>query len=58
MDTVPVDKIKQFEEELADYVEQNAKDFYADIEKSKMWTDESEASLKKAIESFVKGFVK
>jgi F-type H+-transporting ATPase subunit alpha len=58
MDTVPVDKIKQFEEELADYAEQNAKDFYTDIEKSKMWTDESEASLKKAIEDFVKTFVK
>jgi len=58
MDTVPVADIKRFEEELADYAEQNAKDFYADIEKNKMWTDESEASLKKAIESFVKGFVK
>jgi F-type H+-transporting ATPase subunit alpha len=58
MDNVPVDKIKQFEEELADYAEVNAKDFYADIEKSKMWTDESEATLKKVIEDFVKGFVK
>ncbi len=56
MDTVPVDKIKQFEEELADYTEQNAKDFYTDISEKKMWTDESEASLKKAIEDFVKKF--
>ncbi len=58
MDTVPVDQIKKFEEELADYAEQNAKDFYADVAEKKMWTDESEASLKKAIEDFVKGFVK
>jgi len=58
MDTVGVDKIKQFEEELGDYTEQNAKDFYADVAEKRMWTDESEASLKKAIEDFVKGFVK
>lgn len=58
MDTVPVADIKRFEEELADYAEQNAKDFYADVAEKKMWTDESEASLKKAIEDFVKGFVK
>ncbi len=58
MDTVPVDKIKQFEEQLADYTAQNAKDFYKDVEEKKMWTDESEASLKKAIEGFVKEFVK
>ncbi len=58
MDTVPVDKIKQFEEELGDYAEQNAKDFFTDVTEKKMWTDDSEASLKKAIEDFVKGFVK
>lgn len=58
MDTVPVDKIKKFEEELADYAEVNAKDFYKDVEEKKMWSDESEASLKKAIEDFVKGFAK
>ncbi len=56
MDTVPVDKIKQFEEELADYTEQNAKDFYTDVSEKKMWTDESENSIKKAIEDFVKKF--
>lgn len=56
MDTVPVDQIKQFEEELADYAEQNAKDFFTDVTEKKMWTDESEASLKKAIEDFVKTF--
>lgn len=58
MDTVPVDQIKKFEEELADYTEVNAKDFYADVTEKKMWTDESEANLKKVIEDFVKGFVK
>jgi F-type H+-transporting ATPase subunit alpha len=58
MDNVPVDKIRQFEEELGDYAEVNAKDFYTDIAEKKMWTDESEATLKKVIEDFVKGFVK
>ena len=57
MDTVPVDKIKQFEEELADYTEQNAKDFYTDVSEKKMWTDESENSIKKAIEDFVKNLL-
>jgi len=58
MDTVPVADIKRFEEELADYVEQNAKDFYKDVAEKKMWTDSSESSLKKAIEDFVKVFTK
>lgn len=58
MDTVPVDQISKFESELGDYTEQHAKDFYSDIEKSKMWTDESEATLKKTIENFTKTFVK
>jgi F0F1-type ATP synthase alpha subunit len=56
MDTVPVEKIKEFEDALGDYTEVNAKDFYKDITEKKMWTDESEASLKSAIESFVKTF--
>lgn len=57
-DEVPLDKIKEFEKGLIDYTERNAKDFYKDVEEKKMWTDESEASLKKAIEDFKNTFVK
>jgi F-type H+-transporting ATPase subunit alpha len=53
LDTVPVEKLKEFEEGLIDYTEQNAKDFYSDIRTTKMWTDTSEESLKKAITDFV-----
>ncbi len=56
MDDVPVEKIKEFEAGLIEYTERNAKDFYKDIVEQKMWTDASEASLKKAIEEFKKGF--
>ena len=58
MDTVPVEKIKEFEAGLIDYTRQNAKAFYADVIEKKMWTDESEAELKKAIEDFKESFVK
>jgi F-type H+-transporting ATPase subunit alpha len=57
-DEVPLDKIKEFEKGLVEYTERNAKDFYKDVEEKKMWTDESEASLKKAIEDFKNTFVK
>lgn len=58
LDDVPVDKIKEFEAGLLDYTERNAKDFYADVIDKKMWTDESEASLKKAIEDYKMSFGK
>jgi F-type H+-transporting ATPase subunit alpha len=58
LDTIPTDKIKEFEAGLLDYTERNAKDFYKDVTEKKMWTDESEASLKKAIEDFKVTFVK
>lgn len=57
-DEVPLDKIKEFEKGLVEYTERNAKDFYKDVEEKKMWTDESEASLKKAIEDFKNTFIK
>lgn len=52
MDTVEVAKLGGFVESLLDYTENNAKDFYADVKEKKMWSDESEVSLKKAIEDF------
>jgi F-type H+/Na+-transporting ATPase subunit alpha len=56
LDTVPLEKIKEFEAGLAEYTERNAKDFYKDVAEKNMWTDESEASLKKAIEDFKASF--
>ncbi len=58
VDDVPVAKIKEFEEGLVDYAKRNAKDFYSEVAEKKMWTDESEANLKKAIENFKMSFVK
>lgn len=58
LDEVPVEKIKEFEAGLIDYTMRNAKDFYKDVTEKKMWTDESEASLKKAIEDFKNTFIK
>lgn len=52
MDTIEVAKLGGFVESLLDYTENNAKDFYTDVKEKKMWSDESEASLKKAIEDF------
>ncbi|HUC88511.1 MAG TPA: F0F1 ATP synthase subunit alpha [Candidatus Paceibacterota bacterium] len=58
LDDVPVEKIKEFETGLLDYTERHAKDFYRDIVEKKMWTDESENSLKKAITEFKNSFNK
>jgi F-type H+-transporting ATPase subunit alpha len=56
MDDVPVERIKEFESELVDYTENNAKTFYKEVKESKMWTDKGEAELKKAIEDFKTSF--
>ncbi|MEK7140263.1 MAG: F0F1 ATP synthase subunit alpha, partial [Patescibacteria group bacterium] len=56
MDDVPVDKIKEFEQGLTDYITNHAKKFYKEITETKMWTDAGEAELKKAIEDFKTSF--
>lgn len=56
MDEVPLDKIKKFEEELIEYARLNAKSFYNEIVKEKMWTDAGEAELKKVLEDFKNSF--
>jgi len=56
MDTVDISKINEYQAGLIEYAENNAKDFFADVKEKKMWTDESEASLKKAIEDFTNSF--
>ena len=58
MDDIPVDKIKEFEEGLVSYAENNAKKFYKEIIDTKMWTDTGENELKKAIEDFKSSFAK
>ena len=58
MDDIAIEKIKEFESELIDYTENNAKTFYKEIKESKMWTEKGEVELKKAIEDFKKSFSK
>lgn len=56
MDDVPVEKIKEFEQGLIDYSENNAKTFYKEVVKDKMWSDKGEEELKKVIQDFKKSF--
>jgi F-type H+-transporting ATPase subunit alpha len=58
MDTIPVDKIKEFEMGLTEYAENNAKTFIKEVREAKMWTDAGETELKKAIEDFKMSFNK
>jgi F-type H+-transporting ATPase subunit alpha len=57
MDDVPVDRIKEFESGLIEYTERNAKVFYKDIAKDKMWSEKGEEELKKAIADFKSNFL-
>lgn len=56
MDDVSIDKIKEFEDGLISYTENNAKKFYKEIADTKMWTDAGEEELKKAIIEFKNNF--
>ena len=58
MDTVPVDQIKAFETGLIEYAEAHAKTFIKEVVEKKMWSDDGEAQLKKAIEDFKVSFIK
>jgi F-type H+-transporting ATPase subunit alpha len=58
IDDIAIDRLGEFQKGLVDYVQVNAKDFYKDVIEKKMWTDESEASLKQAITDFKGSFVK
>jgi len=57
-DDINIENIKEFESGLIEYAEMNAKKFIEEIRTSKMWTDEGEAELKKAITDFKSSFVK
>lgn len=57
MDNVPVERMKEFEAELIEYVETNANQFIKDISEKGMYSDESEVLLKKTIEDFKEIFL-
>ena len=56
LDTVPVADIGRFQSELVEYAETNAKTFLSQVREKRMWEDDGEAELKKAIESFKASF--
>ncbi|MDR3519426.1 MAG: F0F1 ATP synthase subunit alpha [Candidatus Pacebacteria bacterium] len=56
MDDVAIDKIKEFEQQLNEYAEHNAKVFYKEVAEKKMWSEKGEEELKKVIEDFKKNF--
>jgi len=58
IDDVPVEKLKEFESGLLEYVERNAKNFIKEVVEKKMWSDDGEAELKKAIVDYKIGFSK
>lgn len=58
MDDIEVSKIKEFEQGLTEYTENNAKKFYQEIKEKKMWTEIGENEIKKVIGEYVKSFKK
>ncbi len=56
IDTIALDKIKEFELGLQEYAEKNAKVFMKEITETKMWTDAGEAEIKKVIEEYIASF--
>ncbi|MBP9802950.1 MAG: F0F1 ATP synthase subunit alpha [Candidatus Pacebacteria bacterium] len=58
LDDVEVSEIKNFEKSLLEYTENNAKTFIKQVNEKKMWEDDGEEELKKAILDFKQGFNK
>jgi F-type H+-transporting ATPase subunit alpha len=58
LDDVEVSEIKNFEKGLLEYTENNAKTFIKQVNEKKMWEDDGEEELKKAISDFKQGFNK
>ncbi|MEI6280484.1 MAG: F0F1 ATP synthase subunit alpha [bacterium] len=56
MDDVAIDRIKEFEQGLIEYIERNAKVFYKQVAEKKMWDEKGEEELKKVLEDFKKNF--
>ena len=57
MDDVPVAKIKEFEQGLIEYSENNAKKFCKEISEKKMWSDDGEAEFAANIGAFKRYFL-
>lgn len=58
LDEIAVADIKEFEKGLLEYTENNAKTFIKQVNEKKMWEDDGEEELKKAISDFKQGFNK
>lgn len=56
LETVPVDKIQEFEKTLFDYIENKARDIIDEIEKTGALSEECEEKLKSAIDECKKSF--
>lgn len=56
LDDIPLQKIKEFENGLLGYTENNAKTFYKEIREQKMWTETGEKELQNAIREFKSNF--
>ncbi len=56
LDTIPLEKIKEFEASVIEYVEANVPEFIKEVKTKGMWEEKTEEKLKKALESFAKDF--
>jgi F-type H+-transporting ATPase subunit alpha len=56
LDDVPIDRVSEFERSLLRWLDQNRPELEKDIEENKRITDETEKTLRAAIEEFKKGF--
>ncbi|MFA5750668.1 MAG: F0F1 ATP synthase subunit alpha [Candidatus Paceibacterota bacterium] len=58
MDDVPLERVKEFEKGLIEYVDTNAKIFYKEVLEQKMWSEKGEEALKNAIAEYKNTFLK
>jgi len=58
MDEIPVNKIKDFENAMIDYADNNLKIFYKEIRESKMWSNKGEEELQQVLNDFKVSFQK
>ncbi|MBV8302450.1 MAG: F0F1 ATP synthase subunit alpha [Candidatus Dormibacteraeota bacterium] len=56
LDDVPIDRVRDFERSLLRYIDQNKADLAQTIERDGRLSEETESSLKAAIEDFKKGY--
>jgi F-type H+-transporting ATPase subunit alpha len=56
LDDVPIDRVSEFERSLLRWLDQNRPELEKDVEENKRITDETEKTLRAAIEEFKKGF--